>query len=524
MHSGPDYILFPRIVAEISNNYDVEVFHFSLTQGFWRNSEWGIPPQPASPSGAQLFCSFRGIGSEFVHKVADKWNHFVNSLNGIFCTSLLEMVPLLTATPRHFPFAKNGSEDEFTLHHRYGALASETVCTENLTPWKKLLPCKETGLSEILSPEKLYSSNYHSLSIHFTRGCQDISKSCRNRTRLELGLDMVTDIDLRSHSLVNSCFRFTNRFIMFLHQSVISTGKLIVAIVNISPTEKKKYNSRQYYIYNIHEIPTHMFPFNLHSQYRRKLDLSQQKPSSLFSVHSFLGIADQHAGKIITSIENLQSLPQSATYFHVIPWFIQIYFHTVKFFCVSLSGRKGSESTVPKLLNFVPAKSRMKPFLLEYQLFLPAGAVCELSFEFDKAFLRVTDYPPDANRGMYVPAAMISFKAEEEIWQKNRSLCGIGGSRLVSVFSEVLLVSLPVPDFSMPFNVICFVSTAIAMLFGPIHSLTTKMLAAKLIPVDEADKDLVSKPLFTALILKLWNLVKVCIARLRDFKNRKKVA
>lgn len=49
----------------------------------------------------------------------------------------------------------------------------------------------------------------------------------------------------------------------------------------------------------------------------------------------------------------------------------------------------------------------------------------------------------------------------------------------MSVFSEVLLVSLPVPDFSMPFNVICFVSTAIAMLFGPIHSLTTKMLAAK---------------------------------------------
>lgn len=41
---------------------------------------------------------------------------------------------------------------------------------------------------------------------------------------------------------------------------------------------------------------------------------------------------------------------------------------------------------------------------------------------------------------------------------------------------EVLLVLLPVPDFSMPFNVICLVCTVIAMLFGPVHTLTTKML------------------------------------------------
>lgn len=33
------------------------------------------------------------------------------------------------------------------LTFRYGALASETICTENFTPWRKLLPCKQVCFS-----------------------------------------------------------------------------------------------------------------------------------------------------------------------------------------------------------------------------------------------------------------------------------------------------------------------------------------------------------------------------------------
>ncbi len=50
----------------------------------------------------------------------------------------------------------------------------------------------------------------------------------------------------------------------------------------------------------------------------------------------------------------------------------------------------------------------------------------------------------------------------------------VNGNVLV-IFGDALLVLLAVPDFSMPFNVICLVCTAIAMCFGPVHSLTTKL-------------------------------------------------
>ena len=50
-------------------------------------------------------------------------------------------------------------------------------------------------------------------------------------------------------------------------------------------------------------------------------------------------------------------------------------------------------------------------------------------------------------------------------------------SHLLRVYAEPLLVQLPTPDFSMMFNVICFVSTVVAIAFGSLHNLTTKVLA-----------------------------------------------
>lgn len=49
-------------------------------------------------------------------------------------------------------------------------------------------------------------------------------------------------------------------------------------------------------------------------------------------------------------------------------------------------------------------------------------------------------------------------------------------SYFIQIHTESLLLSLPTPDFSMPYNVICLTCTVIALAFGPIHSVTTKIL------------------------------------------------
>lgn len=58
---------------------------------------------------------------------------------------------------------------------------------------------------------------------------------------------------------------------------------------------------------------------------------------------------------------------------------------------------------------------------------------------------------------------------------------------LVQLRTETILISLPTPDFSMPYNVICLACTAVALAFGPLHNISTKRLVLK--PVKEGWKD-----------------------------------
>lgn len=51
---------------------------------------------------------------------------------------------------------------------------------------------------------------------------------------------------------------------------------------------------------------------------------------------------------------------------------------------------------------------------------------------------------------------------------------------LVQLYTESLLVNLPTPDFSMPYNVICLTCTVVALAFGPLHNITTKVRRGKI--------------------------------------------
>jgi len=50
------------------------------------------------------------------------------------------------------------------------------------------------------------------------------------------------------------------------------------------------------------------------------------------------------------------------------------------------------------------------------------------------------------------------------------------GHGVVRIYTESLLVALPTPDFSMPYNVICLACTVVAIAFGSFHSVTSRTL------------------------------------------------
>ncbi len=59
-------------------------------------------------------------------------------------------------------------------------------------------------------------------------------------------------------------------------------------------------------------------------------------------------------------------------------------------------------------LHYIPSKDRQRPSHLELLLRLPARSVTRLSLQFERALLKWTEYPPDANHGFYVNAAVVS--------------------------------------------------------------------------------------------------------------------
>ena len=73
------------------------------------------------------------------------WTDLTHVLSGMFCASInfMDLKSTVTPTLSFRPAGATTAEyaRRYAKHTRYASLPRETVCTENLTPWKKLLPC-----------------------------------------------------------------------------------------------------------------------------------------------------------------------------------------------------------------------------------------------------------------------------------------------------------------------------------------------------------------------------------------------
>lgn len=63
---------------------------------------------------------------------------------------------------------------------------------------------------------------------------------------------------------------------------------------------------------------------------------------------------------------------------------------------------------LPVKVHYIPGKDRMRSYHLEVVFRLRAKSVTRISLAFDRAFLKWTEYPPDANHGFYVNSAVLT--------------------------------------------------------------------------------------------------------------------
>lgn len=80
-----------------------------------------------------------------LHSITKNWKGLVHALSGLFCASL-NFFDTTTYSYATGIVSNSDLDDRF----RYGTMSRETVCTENLTPWKKLLPSRAKVVVSLL--------------------------------------------------------------------------------------------------------------------------------------------------------------------------------------------------------------------------------------------------------------------------------------------------------------------------------------------------------------------------------------
>ena len=222
-------------------------------------------------------------------------------------------------------------------------------------------------------------------------------------------------------------------------------------------------------------------------------ELAKPHTPPLYAERSLTGHGQERGGVQAILTNPSPDTEVEFVYMESLPWFMRIYLHTLK---ARLNGPAGgSRQDLIQEVYYRPALDRARGTQLELRMRIPAASTMVLTYDFEKSILRYTEYPPDANRGFDVASAIITMQPER--------------GRTSSLRTTSLLLSLPTPDFSMPYNVIIFTSTAIALAFGG----TFNILVRRFVAADEGPE---------INIKKLRGVVLAVVGRLAQrFKKEK---
>ncbi|XP_059619020.1 GPI transamidase component PIG-T [Phlebotomus argentipes] len=480
--------LAPRSLAEIFHVYSLRELHVSLTNVLWRYESWGYPVVEAGP-GAEVWAWFDAQNDQNTpQRIDEQWRNLVATLSGLLCASLGFIDDTNTVQP-HFTIRPQfySSLPVNSSFVRYSTLPHEVVCTENLTPWKKLLPCgHKEGFLSLLNSHHIHVTNYHSLGIHVRQlsSARSPRKTLEIKQTVNLVYDQIVlggkDWSVRKlfgQGLSGSC--------PLAESSKIYLDMTHCGHLDFSPPPENTVTSKRggiettFAVYDIKkEIPGRMFNLAAVRREEAKPSVTLASPPPLYAKRYILGVG-QERGRIVTKIVNTHWAELNVIVQENIPWFVPIYLHTL-----TLKLANG-QVIRPATIKYIPGRQRQRAYHLEVAFRLPARSTVEMSIHFDYIFLKWQEYPPDANHGHYLGSAIVAAQLPIA---RNFTAVPVDGSLFADSFNasrpgyyvqirtESLLLTLPTPDFSMPYNVICLACTVVALAFGPIHNMSTKRI------------------------------------------------
>ncbi|KAL4953665.1 GPI transamidase component PIG-T [Aspergillus filifer] len=501
---------FPRALGQILQHANTKELHLRFTTGRWDSESWGSRPWDGAKEGGTGVELWAWIEADDDETAFSKWITLTQSLSGLFCASLNFIDSTRTTRPVA-SFEPVGDLPSANLHLLHGTLPGEVVCTENLTPFLKLLPCKgKAGVASLLDGHKLFDAAWQSMAIDVRPVCPD-SGECL--VQIDQTVDIVLDIERSKRPRGNpiprpvpadklvcdtskpyhskdTCYPLeksgetpwsisevfgrtisgTCPLTDDLSKDIVCLRTLPGREVHSSPESVESRLTDQYTrCYN--PPPSESFDLNLPEQ--EMTAVSTQVPLEepvLHAERTIVGHGQERGGMRIIFDNPSPEKTVDFIYFETLPWFLRPFIHTLQ---ATITSQDGLRKQVPvselvKDTFYRPGIDRERGTQLELALSVPPASTVTLTYDFEKAILRYTEYPPDANRGFNVAPAVIKVSSDQ--------------GRPIYIRTTSLLLPLPTPDFSMPYNVIILTSTVIALAFGSIFNL----LVRRFVTVEEA--------------------------------------
>lgn len=505
------YGAFPRSLGQVLEQSQSQELHLRFSQGWWDAEGWGAMPRNGSFSGGIGVEVWGAVEGETAAEAQSNWSKLVNSLSGLFCASLNFIDSAQTVFPKK-SFAMMGANlSDKKLHMLRGSLPREPVCTENLTPFIKLLPCKgKAGISSLLDGHKIFDAQWQGMAIDAFLDCEEESGMCK--WRLMQVIDVMVDVP-RSLGRKNSpipkplpgdqlrcdptkpynddyrCFPLGEDInVNFLLSDIF--GKEIAGecplcsntnhIVAATPSSWGVYitSSKEpgaYYGTATQEYAlqsTYSFDLNLRTS--NSSEVIPKITPAVYMERSFTGYGLDRGG-IRTEFTNPLDEEAHFVYLEVLPWYMRPYLHTLQLEELSNGVKKlldVEDAKVLKNIVFSQSVDRQRPTQFEIEMVVGPRSSVVLNYDFDKSLLFIEEYPPDANHGFEIAPAVLT------LIPKNSSSSSANGLPF-SIRTTSLLLTLPTPDFSMPYNVIILTCTVMALGFGSVFNLLVKRVVTE---------------------------------------------
>ncbi|KAK3214460.1 hypothetical protein GRF29_19g283655 [Pseudopithomyces chartarum] len=496
-----NFRLFPRSLGQILQHAHTKELHLRFSVGRWDAENWGQRPWYGAREGGNGVELWAWIEADNEDQAFSRWLTLVNNLSGLFCASLNFIDQTKTIRPVISFDPEGDHASTANLHLLHGILPHEVVCTENLTPFLKLLPCKgKAGISSLLDGHKLFDAAFQTMAIDVRPVVEapgsdeiveieqtvdmvlDIARSKRPRDNpipRALPIDQIECDTSKSYNAHDTCYPLDKKTEAAWNLTEVFGKPLKGACpltaeegsgsetlcINTPPERTIQVNTTGQYSESLSASDT-LRCYKLPTGAEFDLVLPEQRMSTglirgephLYAARSINGHG-QERGSIQTIIRNPSSTDAvEFAYMESLPWFMKPYLHTLRAH-VSTSSEDALKDTY-----YRPAIDRVRGTHLELRLVIPPASTLTLTYDFEKAILRYTEYPPDANRGFDAPPAVIRILGPFHSADRKG----------LYLRTTPLLLSLPTPDFSMPYNVIILTSTVIALGFGNIFNLLVR--------------------------------------------------